>query len=260
MFWSTLSEEQKIPDWLRNGLPSTCQYCGKPLLAGRNEYGRFTGLKCEDDYCPSKIASQLEFVLDLLGVKGYGFANCLSLVKKYGWKYPLEYVQAFDNRPTVTLGTFLRCCCIQGIDGEWNSMTEMSNAYTLEELVENYPKHELLISNMELFRYLLQFVILKERDIPKKKSNIPIVIMITGTPIGFPTKTAFIDHCNKFLEGEFHVVHQETKRQTGVDFLIREQGSTTRGKVEAAIKGGITILTSAQFLAFLDQLKKGVRQ
>lgn len=260
MIWSILSEDAKIPDWLKSNLPATCHYCGKPLMAGRNEYSRLTGLKCEDDYCPSKIASQLEFMFDLLGMKGYGFATCLQFVKKHNFKHPLEYVQVFENKPTVSLGDFLRCCCIQGIDGEWVTMAEHSNSYTIDELLQAYPHHEVLNNNLEHIRYCLQFVNLKERTIPKKKGTVPIVIMITGTPIGYPTKEAFIDACNELLDGEFRVIHQKTKRQSGVNFLIREKGSTTRGKVEAALKGGISILTSAEFIQLLHMLKEDCKK
>lgn len=260
MYWSILSEDVSIPDWLKAEMPHTCSYCGKQLLSGRNENGRLTGLKCEDDYCPSKIASQLEFMLDLLGMKGYGFATCLQLVKQHKYKHPLEYVQVFENKPTVSLGDFLRCCCIQGIDGEWVTMAEKSNSYTLEELIQAYPHHEVLNENIEYIKYCIQFVKLKERKIPKKRSTVPIVIMITGTPIGYPTKEAFIAACNELLDGEFHVIHQKTKKQSGVNFLIREEGYTTRGKVEAAIKGGIPIVTSAEFVQLLQMLKEDSRR
>lgn len=257
MFWTTLSEDSGIPEWLRGALPNKCPYCNKSMQAGTNEYGRYTGLKCEDDYCPSKIASQLEFVFNLLEVKGYGFATCLQLVRTNKWIRPIQYFSLFDNKPTMSLGVFLRCCCIQGIDGEWVAMSETADAYTLDELYQAYPSHTLLNENKELFEELVQYVNLKQRTIAKKRTTIPITIMITGTPIGYPTKEAFINACNEFLEGEFKVIHQETKRQSGVDFLIREKGSVTKGKVEAALKGHIPIVTSSDFMIILDKLKKG---
>ena len=80
--------------------------------------------------------------------------------------------------------------------------------------------------------------------------------MITGTPSGFSSKENFIDTINHICRGRIVIIHQKTKRQSGVDFLIREKGSTTRGKVEAAIKGGIPIVTSEEFITLLTEYLK----
>lgn len=258
MNWSVLSEDLNIPEWLRCSLPDKCKYCGKKMLAGRNEYGRYTGLKCEDDACISKIASQVEFIYDLLDIKGYGFANCLKLVREHGWSNPIQCLTVLKEKPRLPVGIFLRCCCIQGIDGEWVTLADKADAYTLEEMFDAYPDNEYLNDNKELLFKNLQYVDLTQRTVEKKKNVVSIVIMITGTPIGYPTKQAFIQACNNYCKGEYKIIHQETKRQSGVNFLIREEGSTTRGKVEAAIKGGIPILTSKEFIQVLSVLMKEV--
>ena len=76
-------------------------------------------------------------------------------------------------------------------------------------------------------------------------------IMITGTPIGYSSKQEFIATLNAVCRGIIVINHQVTKRQSGVHFLIREPGSTTRGKVDAARKGGIPIVTSEEFINYL---------
>ena len=258
MNWSILSEDLNIPEWLRGNLPATCKYCGGKMMVGRNENARATGLKCENDECPSKIAAQVEFIFDLLDVKGYGFANALKLVQSYKFTNPMECLTLLEKKPVLPLGVFLRCCCIQGIDGEWITLADKADAYTLEEMFQAYPDNEFLRDNEYLIYSNLQYADLTERKIEKKQNVVPIVIMITGTPTGFANKQAFVDACNAFCKGEYRIIHQETKKQSGVNFLIREKGSTTRGKVEAALKGGIPILTSEEFKQVLSYLMQEV--
>ena len=135
MIWYSVVEDPSIPDWLKQGLQSNCTYCGKPMLSGHNDFGRITGLRCSDMNCPSMIASRVVFIFELIGVKGYGFAKAFSMVKQYQWKQAIECLQVLEEPPTVSLGTYLRCNCIQGIDGEWESMVEKSDSYTLDELL-----------------------------------------------------------------------------------------------------------------------------
>ena len=258
MNWYKLTEDESVPSWLQESLPSKCKYCGKPMLSGHNDFGRITGLRCEDMNCPSMIASRIVFILELLQLKGIGFAKALSLVNTYKFSHPIECLKVLDMKPVVDLGTFLRCSCIQGIDGEWVTLAETSDSYTLDELYSAYPDNPLLLEHKDMLYNNLQYVTLKERTVKKAKSVTPIVIMITGTPIGFATKDSFVDACNSFCQGEFKIIHQKTAKQSGVHFLIKEPGTNTRVKVETAKKAGITILTSEQFMQVLDVLMKEV--
>lgn len=260
MIWKTVTEDTSIPDWLKENLRSNCYYCGQPMLAGHNEFGRITGLRCSDMSCPSMIASRVEFVFELLGIKGYGFAKAYELVRMKKWKSPVQYLQILDKKPIMPLGVYLRCNCIQGIDGEWETLALQGDCYTLDEMFATYPDNKFLQDNKDMLISNLEYVELLQRTRPKVRSAVNITIMITGTPIGYPTKSAFVNACNEFCEGEFRIIHQETKRQTGVDFLIQEPGSTTRGKVEAAKKGNIPIVTSATFMQYLALLMEEVRK
>ena len=258
MQWFTITEDASIPDWLKEHLPTTCKYCGQPMLSGHNEYGRITGLRCADMDCPSMIASRLVFVYEVLGLKGTGFAKAYELVKIKKWKHPIEYLQLLEKKPKMKLGTFLRCNCIQGIDGEWVTLAEKADCYTLDEMFDAYPDNEYLLNNKEMLYRNVEYVELAEREHKRVKSVIPITIMITGTPNGFATKEHFINACNDYCKGEYKIIHQATKKASGVQFLIREPGSTTRGKVEVALKAKIPIITSEEFLKVLSILMKEV--
>lgn len=258
MQWFSITEDEAIPSWLKEHLPTTCKYCGQPMLAGHNEYGRITGLRCADMDCPSMIASRLVFIYEILEIKGTGFARAYELVKLKKWKHPIEYLQLLDKKPTMSIGTFLRCNCIQGIDGEWATMADKADCYTLDEMFAAYPTNEYLLENKEMLYRNLQYVNLTQRRHKKAKGVVPITIMITGTPIGFNNKAHFIAYCNEYCKGEYRIIHQETKKQSGVHFLIREPGSVTRGKLETALKANIPVITSEEFLTVLSILMKEV--
>lgn len=258
MNWYNLTEDTSVPEWLRNNLPSKCKYCGKPMLTGHNDYGRITGLRCSDMDCPSMIASRIDFILEMLQVKGIGFAKALSAVNEHKFTQAIQCLGVLTKIPTVSLSTYLRCNCIQGIDGEWINLVERSDSYTLDELYAAYPDNEYLIKYKDMLYDNLKYVKLQERTVEKAKSVVPITIMITGTPIGFATKDSFVASCNNFCKGEFKIIHQKTAKQKGVNFLIKEPGTNTRVKVETAKKAGITILTSEQFMQVLQLLMKEV--
>lgn len=259
MSFVLLKDDEQIPEKIRLALPENCSYCNSPLMVWHNETGRATGLRCSNNTCPSMIASRIEFILDLLKIKGYGFATCLSLVNRHSITVPIEILRILNVKPVVDVGTYLRLHCIEGIDQEWVQMSERADVYTLDELYGKYPTHEMLLKYKDLFYQYADLVEFTKR--PHNSENLVhvLTIMITGTPIGFPTKEAFVAACNQVCAGYVKVIHQATPRQSGVDFLIREEGSTTRGKVSVALKAGIPIVTSEQFLRIILELMKRIK-
>ena len=141
------------------------------------------------------------------------------------------------------------------LGSEWDRIIQTLGIYTLDELFERYDGKwlPLLVANKETLYHNLDFVNLKGRpdSVVAYKPTYTFTIMITGTPNNFASKEHFINTINEICRGKIVVIHQKTKRQSGVDFLIREPGSTTRGKVDAALKGGIPIVTSDEFIMFL---------
>jgi len=249
MRWIRLSESG-IPDRLLSELPLKCAYCGSDMYVGFNDFGRCTSLKCADDNCVAMIGARIVFIAELLNIEQLGKATALSYARNNKYKYPIEVLGTLGIKPKVSLGTYLRLNCIPGIDQKWETMAEEKNCYTLEEMLNAYPDCAELKDNISMLYENLKFVELKQREFAKEPAAV-LTIMITGTPIGYPTKEAFVDACNKACCGYIRIIHQKTVRQSGVHCLIREPGSTTRTKVEAAKKAGIPILTSEQFVQCL---------
>lgn len=251
--WVKQEEDKRLPEWLGKNLSSTCKYCGSPMMNYYNdEDGRCTSRRCSNEYCPGMLAARADNMRQLIGLKGVGFAACLADIKAYNIKNPIQLLKYWKVKPRVELGTYLRMQCWEGVDSGLEKEMKVNNIQTLDDLFTRYGgKYSYIIGQHkdELYEYadLVELPNVKSTAPPK----IVHTIMITGTPIGFTTKEQFINSINEACSGKIVTVHQATKRQSGVDYLIREPGSTTRGKVEAAIKGGIPIVTSQEYMNIL---------
>lgn len=254
-YWVRHSEDNIIPIWLKDSLQSKCPYCGHEMLNYYNDDCRCTNRKCSNDYCYGFVAARADFARELLNIKGIGFETCLKDAILSDAKSPFDLFRVWNIRPEVTLAQFLRIHCFEGIDSEWDRIIQTLGIYTLDELFDRYDGKwlPLLVANKETLYHNLSFVNLKGRpdSVIAYKPIYTFTIMITGTPNNFASKEHFINTINEICRGKIVVIHQKTKRQSGVDFLIREPGSTTRGKVDAALKGGIPIVTSDEFIMFL---------
>lgn len=245
-------EDKRLPEWLGKYLSATCQYCGKPVLNYYNdEDGRCTSRRCEDYYCPAMIAARADNMRNLLKLKGIGFATCLKDVRACGAKKPIELLRYWGIKPEVTVGLYLRLQCWEGVDSGLEAEMLRNNITSLEELFERYDgkyKHIIHRHKDELYEYA-ELVQLPE-VVQKKPPKITYTIMITGAVNGFSSKEHFINKLNEACLGRVITVHQATKRQSNVDFLINDSGNIT-GKVNTAMKAGIPIMTSAQYMKFL---------
>ena len=251
--WIKQDEDTLMPDWLKEGLSSKCQYCESPMLNFYNENSRCTSRKCSNPQCYGYTAARMDFVRKLIKIEGVGFQTCLSDAQLYGVHSTFELLSKWGIKPNVTLDTYLRMHCFEGVDSEWEKIVKGLGIYNLDDLFERYDGKwlNLLLQNKAELYHNLMYVTLIEPNVRSKENMEVYTIMITGTPNGFASKEHFIDEINKACNGYITVLHQKTKRQSGVDFLIREPGSTTRGKVEAAQRGGIPIVTSVEFIQFL---------
>lgn len=251
--WVLHSEDDLMATWLKASISSKCSYCGSEMKNYYNDEWRCTNRRCSNDDCHGMKGHRADFMFKLLGYKGIGPATCISVLGRMPGQNHVVMLKDY-NKPKMNLATYLRIHCFEGVDSIWETICTKNSFYTLDELFEQYSgKHkEILDANKELLYNNLQYVTLtKPENLLVEKPTKYITIMITGTPIGFENKTHFINAINAAMGGKIVVLHQKSKRQTEVDFLIREPGSTTKGKVEAAIKGGIPIKTSAQFTQYL---------
>jgi hypothetical protein len=244
--------------WLKSNLSEKCIYCGSPMLNYYNDDYRCTNRKCSNPNCYGFVAAKADFARKLLGIKGIGFAGCLNDAEVIQATSPFQLFKVWGIKPVVTIDQFLRIHCFEGVDSEWERIVKQLNIYTLDELFERYDGKwkQVLLDNKEQIYANAEYVSFVKK--PEKVSSTgpekTFNIMITGTPNGFATKDDFINTLNVACQGRIVILHQKTKRQSGVDFLIREPGSTTRGKVDAAMRGGIPIVTSQEFIDYLVEV------
>lgn len=257
--WVRHDEDIRLPDWLKNALPSTCKYCGSPMENYYNNDFQCTNRRCSNSKCIGFMAAKADTMRSLLGIKGIAFATCLNDIRASGVTSHMQLLPYWNCKPKVTVDVFMKMHCFPGVDNEWERIVQRNRIGTVEQLYENCGEklRAIMDEHMDEIKQNLSYVELVNPYVERafKQPKHIITIMITGTPNGFASKDDFINTINAALvSGNIVVVHQKTKRQTGVDFLIREPGSTTRGKVEAALRGGIPIVTSAEFIQYLVAL------
>lgn len=253
------TEDTLIPDWLKVSLADNCLECGSPMLNYYNDDNRCTNRRCSNPTCPSMLAGRFVSMCKVLGLKGVGYKTGLKLVETYYLKSHVDCINYILEEPlTVSLGKFLRAMQFEGVDGELEAICERGGYYTLDELFKGYEgdlKDLLNVNKEELYRCSKFFKFKKPAfekavDKPVKSLN----IMITGTPKGYPDKDTFVGTLNYLLKGVITIYHIPHKRKTNVDYLIREAGSTTKGKYEAALEAGIPIVTSEEFIQILTTI------
>lgn len=252
--WVKQCDDARMPEYLAKALPETCPYCGSPRMNYYNDIdGRCTGRKCSNEYCPGMIAMRADNMRQLIGIKGVGFAACLELVKRHDVKNPIQLLEYWEIKPVVKIGTYLRMHCWEGVDSELDTEMQRYGIHNIDDLFNKYDgKYKQMIAeHAEEIRKYSSLVNFEVPDILTNEPKIVHTIMITGTPNSFATKDDFIAKVNEACGGYIVTIHQKTKKQSGVDFLIREEGTNTRGKVEAAIKGGIPIITSVDYIRLL---------
>lgn len=258
--WIKHSEDTLIPTWLKMNLTDSCMHCGSPMLNYYNDDKRCTNRKCSNPKCYGFLAAKADVMRQIVGIEGIGYESCLKDAMMIKATSQFQLLKLWGSKPTVSLVEYLKMHCFEGIDTEWERIVIEGGYYSVEGLLEGYKGKWAGLLNThkdELFDNL-QYVTLK-KPVVKTIDREPqiLTIMITGTPIGYNNKDHFVDCMNAIGEGYIKVIHQKTKRKSNVDCLIREPGSTTRGKVEAAKAGGIPIITSAQFI---DIMKTAVER
>lgn len=240
---------KEIPEWLASYFIKPCEYCGETYRIGLSPDGnRITKHYCPNSQCPGTIAQKIVFMADLLSVSGVGFATALNIVKTYDIKHHLEVLKLWGIKQEISLYTFMRLCCINGIDTGWKDT--VANVKTLDGILalNIVPEEE-----KEFIRENVQYVNLKtEEEVFKYEPVWTGLVMITGDIPGFMKRREdFITSLNYMFEGYVRISYSNSKRKTGVSYLIREANSPITGKVTLAKQCGIPEVTSKEFMTIL---------
>ena len=242
-------------DRLKGVIAETCPYCGGKMINLCNEFGKITNRRCENyTTCPGHNAAKAEDMFKILGVQGIGYKTCLDYLRSNGYKSHLDCLP-LSTENELYLYDIFRLLCIDGLDKQWKKECETVNVYTLEDVNKLSPKLQVYVNNnMDTINKILEYIKIK---VPSKKfSDTFNNIMITGPVNGFVNKNDFINYCNDKYGEYIKTIHQENKRKTNVDYLIKEPQTAPRAKVEVAKSAGIPIVSSEEYLKILEEACK----
>lgn len=251
--------DELLPEWLKSNISSSCPACGAYMMNYYNDYEQCTNRRCSNKYCPAMLAKRAVGMFTILGLKGVGYETALKVIRNNKLKSHVDVIGfILDDILTIPLHKFLRLMEFERVDTAWEHICMEGDYYTLDDLFSRYNgeyKYVLNDNQSELYRCATFFNFSKPKV--KKVANEPIQtlrIMITGTPVGYATKESYVETLNMKLQGIIKIIHVPHARKTNVDALIRESGSTTKGKYTAALEAGIPILTSEEFNAVLTYI------
>jgi NAD-dependent DNA ligase len=256
---------------LQQFIPDTCPHCQNTLI--------FDGihLYCQNDACQGRISRKLgaaSGMLDLKGIAGKtlepfakDFSNMFELFKwarteavcisgnidKYGIKYGSRsheiFVNAFKNIRSLK---YYQVILMMGYDGVGKKLAEqVAKEYC--GLVPNYTSMEkALVSQLKqpnIVSYIKNAisdleslgVIVDKPNAEAKENTKTIYICLTGSPkdYGWKTKEEFL--------AVLPNVEEVSLSDSRCSFLVTDSLDSTSGKMKAAKKKGIQIVTYSQF-------------
>ena len=255
-----MKECELIPTWLKESFPKKCPYCGSLYHVGVSPNGlRVTKHYCPNTKCPMTIANKMAYCFEILGVTGIKAGKSLKVVKDFNIDNHFDGVtKVLTSKPKVDLPTFMRMCCIPGIDSGWNLICEKKTS--INEVFEDVRVKDKFSDTFK------QFILDKSSyfDIvyPEKQEYEPVLsltVMMTGDIMGYSNREDFVTMLNYIFKGRLDLRYSKNKRKTGIDFLIKEESSPVTGKVNVAIENGIPIITPKDFMYYVgEQIKRRV--
>jgi len=257
-----LIDEGFIDPLLASSILVTCPDDGKPIL--RNY--ELTFAKCMNPWCRNHMMHRADSLLKYLGHhKGIGPKGCLNLLKTFGLKTHFEVMEKVyketnvlnGGKPRLHLWEIAMFCYIPGFSTELEDI--LSGYISFSEYFNSpYPLKGLRAYKQPLLDAEKFF----EVKMPLARDKIEV--MITGSIHGFKKRDHFIDHLNE-IAGHLVRVVLKGKNQS-VDYLITEdkvgillgiQRGAYNLKTDAALKGGVRILTPNEFMhEFAEVIRK----
>jgi len=254
-------------------LPKICPSCSESLT--------FDGihLMCNNDKCEGRIGCKLSYACGMLDLKGIGgqtvkpfakdFTNMFSLmvavirgsyrkefdIEKYGIKYDSRSHQIFqDAFNNIKSLTYAQVILMMGYDGVGRKLSEqvardycgLTPDYTSMEktLVEKFKDKDIKFHIQNAVTVLEALGVIVDKPGIKVVNNNnmkTIYVCMTGSPkdFGFKTKEEFI--------AQFDNVEEVSVTDAKCNYLITDDLNSTSGKMKAAEKKGIKIVTYGEF-------------
>lgn len=247
--WIRQDEDFNMTDWMKEAFKPNC-LCGKPMLNWYNSANQCTNRKCSDPECRYTAAAKVAAMCDILEIKGIKEAKALSILGNRKYYQVLDLIT--NEKPKVSLGTFMRLQFINGVDNRW--FNECNDYLTLDDFITNYRgQYSYLITPelVEQMRDMQNYVTVIEKKKQKYATAISGTVMITGNLRGFKDRNQFIAGLNAVFQGAVALGVAESKRKTGIMALIKEEDAPFRGKAQCAKENGIPIMTPTEFTEYI---------
>ena len=254
-----LLDEGYIDPRLSADIKMFCDDDGYPIL--RNT--ELTFAKCMKPDCRLHAMYRADSLLKYLGHhKGVGPKGCLNLMKVYGLQDQFEVMEKVysisktlgENKPRLHLWEVAMFTYIPGFSKDLEEILAGCLNFT-EYFNSEYPLKVLSLYRHKLLKAEKYF------DIKMPLSRDSITVMITGSIRGYKKRDYFVDHMNELAGSIVRVVLRGPKQSA--DYLITDdkygilmsvQNGSMNGKTEAAIKGGVKIVTPVEFMTQFAEL------
>lgn len=253
MSWVKQKDDEIIPKWLKDNIPESCR-CGGNMMNYYNPRGDITGRKCDNPKCPYMMAEKVASMCDLLGIKGFGSKTALARIKSNNLTTHFQCLPFItQNKPNVSMFTYMRMCLIEGIDTGWKKA--IGDFKNMESFLSEYKGdlREIINDNIDLIRDGLNYVTVQEGWRPKYKAVVSGNVMLSGSFKNFQDKNDLIKAINLITEGaaRFDIVG---KRKTNVYALITEPDEKKHAKYFTAKEEGIPIMSPDEFQIHIAEI------
>lgn len=248
------SEASLLPEWLVVDLPENCPYCNSPYHVGYSPNGlRVTKHYCPNRECSGTVATKMSFMWTVLGVDGIKFGKSLTLVKDRKLKRHLDAIPLIiKDKPNIDLATFMRICCIEGVDGAWENICK--DKENIDEVLNTqFAQQNLSTKDAEDARDGVKYFDIFIHEKQDYTALVRMTIMMTGDIMGLPNRELLVSALNAKYKGLLDLRYSKSIRKTGIAVLVKESSSPVTGKVNTAKDCGIPIMTPEEFIKHVDK-------
>lgn len=236
---------EDLPQWVRDNIMGTCQYCGSFVL----DNDILTARWCANPQCPGHMAYKIVEMAKFFEIKGIGPANARKMVRDLQFKSQFEVVPIwFDKqKPFASLVDIALMACIDGY-GQAAANNELSQYGTFEQYFATAQPNPLLLPYKNLLIDAQKYFTLKKPLAAQK-----IYVMGTGSFHGFTSRDEYFRLINNKFGDYIHVI-QTGRRKTGISYLIKERDTADHSKSAIAQQYNIPVVTPGEFISILRSM------
>ena len=279
-------ENELIDSEVLYHIPSKCD-CGGDIEFTES----LKQISCSNPTCYHKVASRLESMCKELKVDGFGEATCLEICKFTGLISPyqavklkgidIDTVSALDKKvdsllqelskerelwEVVSLGNIPSIDSISyKLFGKYNTVAEAYEDFETLQVpyIASLLGHSSGVMASTIYNTLLEYkneLLFAEKNFNIKKVNEnKIIIAITGSVLGYSTKSEYVKKLNSILGDRAFVIRRDTVSKE-TNYLVCDNDSSSN-KYKTALRlqesgSGIEILSSAELLIRLQEIYK----